>query len=117
MADKKEAPKDLSQAVALMVDRYRWSMGNLVFVTLVLFMVMLFFEDLPSKYHPLVAALIAYNLLVALVVGVEVRIIAMLNTWKWGGRGARLLVISLCWFIQAAGFVLWVIYACRKGLM
>jgi hypothetical protein len=104
-----EASSGLFASVTDVVRRFGFSQGNLLFSTLIVFFLLLFFEELPSDWHSLVAALICYVLLLAFLASFEMRMIVFSDTKrKVAGKGPKglplwALVVSLVG--QVAGFV------------
>jgi hypothetical protein len=87
----------------------------------VLFGVMLFFEDLPSEWHNLVAALICYVLLLGFVGGLEVRLIVFSDTKRrTAGKKPRGLPewgLAVSLTLQVLGLVALVAYVICEGLL
>jgi hypothetical protein len=104
-----------------MVNRFGFSLGNVLSAMLVLFGVLLFFGDLPPTWHKLVALLIWYVLLLGFIAGCEIRLIVFYNTKKQvagekpEGLPKWALVTSLG--LQLAGLVGVVVYIAVRGLL
>jgi cytochrome c biogenesis protein CcdA len=121
MDDKKQAALSLTEAIASLVDSFGFSLGNLLFAMFVLFGVMLFFEDLPSEWHNLVAAVICYVLLLGFVGGFEMRLIVFSDTKRRVAgekpRGLPEWALGVSLGLQILGLVALVVYIVYRGLL